>query len=86
MSTIEQLSSAFSELVQEQLGAFLPEIVARNKSNSKEVCATQDFCDANMLMAEAFEEVQGREPDVANENDAAVWNAAWGLSKQREFK
>lgn len=86
MSTVEQLSSAFSDLVRGRLGGHLDKIVERNRTNGKDVCATHDFCDANMLMAEAFEEVQGREPDVASEDDAAVWSAAWDISKQREFK
>lgn len=43
-------------------------------------CATHDFCDANMPMGAAFEEVIGREPDVAEQADCDIWNAAWGIA------
>ena len=48
-------------------------------------CASHDFCDANMPMAAAFEAVTGREPDVASQADADLWNAAWNIAKARGF-
>lgn len=41
------------------------------------VCATHDVMDANEQMAEAFEAVTGRAPDVGSDDDARLWSAAW---------
>lgn len=49
----------------------------RNVKRPQGVCHSHDFCDANMPMASAFEAVMGREPDPAQETDAALWSAAW---------
>src|SRR5262249_10322342 len=45
-------------------------------------CASHDFCDANLVMADAFEEHVGRAVHVADddpfaEHDTDLWNAAW---------
>lgn len=52
-------------------------------------CASHDFCDANMVMLGAFEEVVGREPaflqgtdekgdyTLGQLADQTLWNAAW---------
>ncbi len=49
-------------------------------------CATHNFFDANMLMADAFERVMGREIELGEEtessrDDHALWNAAWNQAK-----
>ena len=52
----------------------------RNRSPDYQggICASHDFCDANMAMVEAFETVMGREFNGdATEADFALWNAAW---------
>lgn len=57
-----------------------------------DVCASQDFCDANEVMLAAFEDVFEREMvwpcDVDEgaapedqERDFALWNAAWAFAK-----
>lgn len=46
-----------------------------------EVCASHDFCDANMPMLAAFEDVTGRTMDAGSEEDAALWGAAWDVAK-----
>lgn len=40
-------------------------------------CASHDYLDANMVMDPAFTLVVGRPLDANNEDDAAIWNAAW---------
>lgn len=69
----------------------LEQVVKRNKRNAKKAgyencCASHDFCDANMPMAEAFEEVLGREIDMNSNNDTAIWNKAWELAKAVQFE
>lgn len=48
-----------------------------------------DFCDANVVMAEAFEELFKVDPadgSLLNDNNAlAVWNGAWDKAKAEQF-
>lgn len=51
------------------------------------VCASHDFCDANMAMDAAFQQVLGREPNVVGEGaeveaDCALWSEAWKLARK----
>ena len=60
-------------------------------------CASHDFCDANIVMADAFEQHAGRPvwlPCDAEEGtcteaecdaDLALWNDAWGIAKASGF-
>src|SRR5262245_13024875 len=49
-------------------------------------CASHDFCDANMAMAEAFTRIIGHEIDIDSQGDVDRWNTAWCLAKAREFR
>lgn len=49
------------------------------------VCASHDHCDANMPMSEAFAEVMGREIDLQNQDEIALWNEAWRIAKAEGF-
>lgn len=48
-------------------------------------CASQNYCDANMPMAEAFAEIAGHEVDGDNDDDAALWNAAWQHARKHHL-
>jgi hypothetical protein len=66
-------------------GAEFEEMRLRNRRNDPQVCASHDFCDANVVMAAAFAEVTGEEPDTVNcEGDLNLWNDAWGIAR-RDF-
>jgi hypothetical protein len=41
------------------------------------VCHSHDYLDSNMTMADAFEQVVGREIDLQSDDDRALWSAAW---------
>jgi len=90
MTLETKLAHAFTEIVRKSFSAReLAEIVKRNRVYRKEgrmCCATQEFCDANMLMEEAFIKVMEREPDVGSDQDADLWNAAWSKAADAEFK
>lgn len=45
------------------------------------ICASHDFCDANMAMDQAFQELLNREPDMQSDADCALWNEAWQIAK-----
>lgn len=53
------------------------------------VCATHDFCDANMIMLEAFEAVVGRPMHMdggespEEQADHHLWNEAWAIAKTK---
>jgi len=49
------------------------------------ICASHNYCDANMAMCEAFESVMEYPPDGSNEAHAAIWNAAWDLARKRHL-
>lgn len=57
------------------------EMRARNVTADAGVCASHDFCDANMVMDPAFTAVMGRQADGASDTDAALWSAAWDHAK-----
>jgi hypothetical protein len=86
------LAQAFGEEVQ---AAFTPtefrRMVDMNKSSHADrgICATHDFCDANMLMLEAFKKTFGREPAILTDSDdtvdARLWGDAWAIAKAADF-
>ena len=45
------------------------------------VCHSHDYCDANVVMAEAFEEWTGSEPRAGSEEDTALLTTAWDTWK-----
>lgn len=49
-------------------------------------CATHDFCDANMPMEAAFEEVMKRGSAPDSDDDMDLWNEAWQMAKEADFE
>lgn len=65
----------------------LAEVFRRNAAEvNPSVCHSHDFCDANVLMADAFACVVGRRVDIESDEDASLWNGAWFLAKSRMGK
>lgn len=88
MSTAQTIADAFRRAIAEDLGTDIAaEIDERNATPeyADGCCATHDFCDANMVMAEAFEAVTGRGPDVSSAEDTNLWNAAWDIARTQGF-
>lgn len=82
-----RLGKAFADRLKDEIGEDKFEKVReRNRIYGADVCASHDFCDANMTMAAAFKDVFEREPvtgaDVEDEADLKLWNAAWGMAKR----
>lgn len=98
--TIEQrLALAFSRALREALPAVMHSVIVANRQETDPgICHSHDHCDANMVMAGAFEEVLGRPAymscDVEDGNcteaqcaaDMRLWDAAWTLARIGEFK
>jgi hypothetical protein len=80
---IGRIAAAFVTELREDLGeSTVQEIRRLNAAEApySGICHTHDFCDANMPMADAFESVMGREVDGENDDDCALWGAAWNVA------
>jgi hypothetical protein len=86
----ETLALEFARVLRSWLTAEQMRLVLERNAEGAKIgaawCASHDFCDANMAMAEAMQTVLGREPDpVDNEADGDLWNAAWSRAKAAGF-
>ncbi len=87
MKNAINIARKFHALIRVRLPENLEEI---DRSNLEEeyTCATQDFCDANVYMDEAFVAVMEREHAMFNngssetdkEKDDTLWNTAWAMA------
>lgn len=83
---IIELAKAFSEIVEREFTEKeLAAVNAENSLRNDDTCATHDYCDANMLMDEAYKKVFGEEVDVQSEEAVDRWNSAWNLAKELRF-
>ena len=97
VSEQSQVARKFSELLLRDIGASnLDEVNRRNAVHAKQgdngICASHDFCDANMTMLEAMAEVLDTDeneicggPDGMSDATNALWIAAWDEAKANKF-
>ena len=86
MSYQTQLAKAFAQGILDYVEPWqFAEIKRRNSTPEYlgDICASHDFCDANMIMFFAFKEVLGREPNIGTdeEADCEIWSGAWNIAK-----
>lgn len=87
----QQLSSEFAASLLVCIGQEnFDEVVRRNVAMGlySNVCASHDFCDANMIMAQAMKRLAPSLDDAKIFEDSslvALWNEAWGLAKRGAF-
>lgn len=87
ISDWRRIARQFCHLVRDELSKDeVAQVIERNKQNPESECATHDFCDANVLMAEAFERAMDRSMRLESQVDMALVNGAWGIAKARHFK
>jgi len=80
---VAKVAKRFCQLIRAELGNKMQDVVDRNRVESnRNVCHTHDFCDANMVMAEAMRAVGILHPSDEQE----IWNSSWDLAKAAEFK
>jgi hypothetical protein len=72
-------------LTTEQL-AEVNRLNATPKYATLRICATHNFIDANMAMADAWETITGREMDASSEDESRVWSDAWDLAVRVQFR
>lgn len=99
MNQTEQLAREFSLKLRHYLSEHeMSQVVSLNESEEDpEICHSHDFCDANMIMYEAFiklfdhscihlsslENIQ----ELADKTSGVVgiWNAAWTMANENKF-
>jgi len=89
---ITKLAKQFAKLLSEEIGDDnMKAVVAANKKEkSSGVCHSHDYCDANMVMADAFKvldiDLEKDYPDaVQNAQIVSIWNAAWDEAFKNNF-
>lgn len=93
-----RLAAVFTYYLAQDAQVEMAEVVRRNAETQSDLfCSSHDFCDANMVMAEAMEHVlgrpgwmpydweEGRCSEGEHEADVALWNRAWDLAKTEYF-
>ena len=85
--TAALIARKFSELLRLYISeSGIRAIIERNKTPEyKDCCASHDFCDSNVFMTEAFEEVTKEEFEPQDTDQADLWNEAWRIAKEKEF-
>jgi len=85
----EVLAAAFARHLRGDLNEeTMAEVARRNREEPEyrgNICASHDFCDANMPMADAFESLFGREPELNSDADLNIWAEAWKMAKAKGF-
>lgn len=84
----EKIARKFREIVSADLSEHLEEIDRINRERNDDTCATHDYCDANMLMLDAFELIHEPffgEDGHSSEAHMRLWGEAWGIAKRTGF-
>jgi hypothetical protein len=81
----QALSREFSKLLAGDLGLdIMQEVIKRNLTYPPHTCASHDFCDANMVMDRAKENLK-LGLDISSQADVLVWSRAWELAVTNKF-
>lgn len=82
---VELVAQKFVELLKNEIGSekFSLVLASNREEVSPHVCHSHDFCDANMVMNEAFKASVGVDAseDINNETLLAKWSSAWDYAK-----
>jgi len=84
---VRALAHEFSRILRDWLTEDeIKQVIERNAEfDDPAVCASHDFCDANMAMYEAFENIMGHPIDTRKKADVAMWDKAWNMAKASDF-
>jgi hypothetical protein len=86
LTNVHALAWRFAAFVRHDIGEErFPEMRRENVQHvGTGICATHDYCDANMPMLAAWRVTFNRDNDAWSEDDAAQWSRAWDIAK-REY-
>lgn len=84
---VGKIADAFRSVLRSWLTeSQLVEVDRRNKAESNPaICHSHDFCDANMAMLEAVERLIGRDMNIGDDDDNALFNDAWTQAQADGF-
>ena len=84
---IYRLAREFAQAARDVLETHeLDTIVASIESEGlRESLNPDDFCDSNVIYADAFEKILGYEPNVSSQEDSDLWNAAFDLARCNRY-
>ncbi len=74
-----------AELSSDAIGTIID---LNNDETNPQICHTHDFCDANMVMHTAMEQVDSSLVTVdafTSDKTTTLWSMAWTLAKKSEF-
>lgn len=87
--TYKLIGRKFSELLISEIGTRnIKEAIKRNVAYRKDevkVCASHDFCDANMVMLDAFRHFLGGEAFPDTDAECGIWGDAWDYACDNDF-
>ena len=88
--TVSALADRFAATLREWLTpAEFAEMKALNETAEYQdgICASHNYCDANMAMDAAWKETFGAEVDIDadDEEQAKLWSDAWNLARERHL-
>lgn len=91
--TLHELARSFCSTLRDWLTAEQLEIVNENnhRIGDRGICATHEFCDANMAMQEAFRyhgiltPVEVDEGSIDHDVLVDLWNSAWSIARDAGF-
>lgn len=88
------LAIEFGRVLRQWIPEHMAEVVAKNKQHREAgdllVCASHDYCDANMAMSEASDNLGLTNPSEITDSPEqqklfTMWGAAWSLAKAGDF-
>lgn len=81
---VDQLASLFLQGLAADIGLERLRMVAKANEveSNQSICHTHDACDANVVMAAAFELVIGVSVDLRSSSQAQLWDLAWKKAKE----
>ena len=88
MTVVEQkLARQFSENLSKELDqvAFRKMVKLSGVTTDEGICVSHDFCDANMVMDEAFTSVMDYDAEFSSDHDMRLWHSAWKLAIDNGF-
>lgn len=86
--TPTELAKEFSRLIREKLKpADMGKVIALSKSGDyTTACPTHEFCDANQVMMDAFENLAGRPYSFDDDStDHEITEQAWTIAREHDF-
>lgn len=79
----DELAASFVALLKRELTPEeMREVATRNRAYGGDVCASHDFVDANVVMAQAFKETTGNDVNLESQSDLKLWSDAWSAAKK----